>query len=101
MSEKAGSSKGFVVLNDQYRLVPYTYGWKVVHVYEGKTKKGEPVTREDTLAYFSRLETAIRWLLAWDVKEHILKDETSRDLKALAEMLEVRIEQITSDLLEE
>lgn len=99
MSEDAATS--YVVLDEKYRLVPYTYGWKVVHVYEGKTKKGEPVTREGTLAYFSRLETAIRWVLAWDTKEQILADGTKTDLKGLAKLLEARVEKVVSELLGE
>ena len=94
-------STSYVILNDQYRLVPYAYGWKVVHVFEGKTKKGEPVTREGTLAYFSRLETAIRWVLAWDAKEQILSEGTKTDLKGLAKLLEVRVEKVVSELLGE
>ena len=89
----------YVVLDDKYRLVPYTYGWKVVRVYEGKTKEGAPAIKEETLAYFSRLETAVRWVLAWDAREQLMEERIKADVEALLKMLEVRVDKISGDLL--
>ena len=89
---------GYVLLDGQYRLVPYTYGWMVVGMREGKNKKGDPVIREETLAYLSRLEHAIRWLLGWNARKKVLSAEVKTDLKGLDELLSADVEKIIREM---